>query len=162
MSRNGTDFGIRVSGTGKEWFTASCEVVQGLYFPGFDEKDANPDIGDSCITETAGIGGFAMATAPAIVQFVGGTPKDAVNYTNSMYEITCAENNGFKLPNLNFRGTPTGIDIRKVIETSILPVINTGIACNRAGVGQVGAGIVHPPMKCFEEALKSFINKNIK
>lgn len=159
MSRNGTDFGIRVSGIGNEWFIAPCEIVQGLYFPGFDEKDANPDIGDSCITETAGIGGFAMATAPAIVQFVGGTPKDAINYTNSMYEITCAENNAYKLPNLNFRGTPTGIDIRKVIETSILPVINTGIACNRAGVGQVGAGIVHPPMKCFEDALKVFINK---
>lgn len=157
MSRNGTDFGIRVCGTGNRWFTAPCEKVQGLYFPGFDEKDANPDIGDSCITETAGIGGFAMATAPAIVQFVGGTPKDAVNYTNSMYEITCAENNAFKLPTLNFRGTPTGIDIRKVIETSVLPVINTGIACNRAGVGQVGAGVVHPPMKCFEDALESFI-----
>lgn len=160
MSRNGTDFGIRTSGTGKEWFNAPCELVEGLYFPGFDEKDANPDIGDSCITETAGIGGFAMATAPAIVQFVGGTPKDAINYTTSMYEITCAENNAFKIPNINFRGTPTGIDMRKVIETRILPVINTGIACNRAGVGQVGAGIVHPPMKCFEDALTFFITKN--
>lgn len=158
MSRNGTDFGIRVCGTGNRWFTAPCEKVQGLYFPGFDEKDANPDIGDSCITETAGIGGFAMATAPAIVQFVGGTPKDAVKFTTSMYEITCAENNAFKLPVLNFRGTPAGIDIRKVIETSILPVINTGIACNRAGVGQVGAGIVHPPVKCFEDALEAFIS----
>lgn len=160
MSRNGTDFGIRVSGTGNEWFTAPCELVNGLYFPGFDEKDANPDIGDSSITETAGIGGFAMATAPAIVQFVGGTPQDALNYTISMYEITCAENNAFKIPNLNFRGTPTGIDIRKVIETNIRPVINTGIACNRAGVGQVGAGVVNPPMKCFEDALASYIKKN--
>lgn len=159
MSRNGTDFGIRICGTGNQWFTAPCERVQGLYFPGFDEKDANPDIGDSCITETAGIGGFAMATAPAIVQFVGGTPKDAVNYTTSMYVITCAENNAFKLPNLDFRGTPTGIDLRKVIETQIMPVINSGIACNRAGVGQVGAGIVHPPLKCFEDALEAFSEK---
>lgn len=159
MSRNGTDFGIRVCGTGKEWFTAPCEKVQGLYFPGFDEEDANPDIGDSCITETAGIGGFAMATAPAIVQFVGGTPKDAINYTTQMYEITSVENNSFKIPNLNFRGVPTGIDLRKVIETEILPVINTGIACNRAGVGQVGAGVVHPPMRCFEDALKAFLKK---
>ncbi|MBU3142989.1 DUF1116 domain-containing protein [Clostridium sp. CF012] len=161
MSRNGTDFGIRMAGTFDEWFTAPCELVEGLYFPGFEEKDANPDLGDSCITETAGIGGFAMATAPAIVQFVGGTPKDAINYTTSMYEITCGENNAFKIPNMNFRGTPTGIDIRKVIETRILPVINTGIACNRAGIGQVGAGVVHPPMKCFEDALTSFIVKNI-
>ncbi len=159
MSRNGTDFGIRMVGTGKEWFTAPCEMVQGLYFPGFDEKDANPDLGDSCITETAGIGGFAMAAAPAIVQFVGGTPKDAVNYTNTMYEITYAENNAYKIPGINFRGTPTGIDMRKVIETGILPVINTGIASNKAGVGQIGAGVVNPPMKCFEDALKFFINK---
>ncbi|WP_066624699.1 DUF1116 domain-containing protein [Clostridium magnum] len=160
MSRNGTDFGIRMAGTGKEWFTAPCEMVNGLYFPGFDESDANPDLGDSCITETAGIGGFAMATAPAIVQFVGGTPKDAVNYTNTMYEITCAENNAYKIPNINFRGVPTGIDMRKVIETRILPVINTGIASNKAGVGQIGAGVVNPPMKCFEDALTSFIEKN--
>lgn len=161
MTRNGTDFGIRIAGTGSEWFTAPCELVEGLYFPGFEEKDANPDLGDSCITETAGIGGFAMAAATAIVQFVGGTPKDAINYTTSMYEITCAENNGFKIPNMNFRGTPTGIDIRKVIETRILPVINTGIACNRAGIGQVGAGVVHPPMKCFEDAINYFIEKII-
>lgn len=160
MSRNGTDFGIRMAGTGKEWFTAPCEMVQGLYFPGFDESDANPDLGDSCITETAGIGGFAMATAPAIVQFVGGTPKDAINYTNSMYEITCAENNAYRIPNMDFRGVPTGIDMRKVIETRIMPVINTGIASNKAGVGQIGAGVVNPPMKCFEDALLSFIKKN--
>lgn len=160
MSRNGTEFGIRMAGTGKEWFTAPCEMVNGLYFPGFEESDANPDLGDSCITETAGIGGFAMATAPAIVQFVGGTPKDAVNYTNTMYEITCTENNAYKIPNINFRGVPTGIDMRKVIETRILPVINTGIASNKAGVGQIGAGVVNPPMKCFEDALISFIKKN--
>ena len=159
MSRNGTEFGIRVAGTGGQWFTAPCEKVNGLYFPGFGDNDANPDIGDSAITETAGIGGFAMATAPAIVQFIGGTPKDAINFTTSMYDITYAENNAFKIPNLNFRGTPTGIDVLKVIETGILPVINTGIACNRAGVGQVGAGIVYPPAKCFEDALIAFIEK---
>lgn len=159
MSRNGTDFGIRVAGTGGQWFTAPCEKVRGLYFPGFDENDANPDIGDSAITETAGIGGFAMATAPAIVQFIGGTPKDALNYTSTMYEITFAENNAYKIPNLNFKGTPTGIDVLKVMETGILPVINTGIACNRAGVGQVGAGVVHPPEKCFEDALNAFVDK---
>lgn len=159
MSRNGTDFGIRTAGTSGEWFTAPAEIVEGLYFPGFSKQDANPDLGDSCITETAGIGGFAMATAPAIVQFVGGTPADALNYTKSMYEITTVESNTFKIPNLNFRGTPTGIDLRKVIESGILPVINTGIACNKAGIGQVGAGIVHPPLKCFEGALEAFVQK---
>lgn len=159
QARNGTDFGIRVSGLGDQWFTAPAEYIDGLYFPGYSIADANPDIGDSVITETSGIGGFAMATAPAIVQFVGGTPQDAMNYTTSMYEITLAENNAYKMPIMNFRGTPTGIDIRKVIETQIRPIINTGIACNRAGVGQVGAGLVHPPMKCYEDALEAFVAK---
>lgn len=159
MARNGTDFGIRVSALGNRWFTAPAEIIDGLFFPGFTLDDANPDIGDSVITETSGIGGFAMATAPAIVQFVGGTPQDAINYTTMMYEITEQENVAYKMPTLNFRGTPTGIDIRKVIETQILPIINTGIAHKNAGVGQVGAGLVRPPMKCFEDALEAFVMK---
>ena len=157
MARNGTDFGIRVAGLGDRWFTAPAEIINGLYFPGFTMDDANPDIGDSCITETLGIGGFSMATAPAIVQFVGGTPKDAMRYTTSMYEITTEESKAYKLPPLNFRGAPPGIDIRKVVETQILPVINTGIAHKDPGVGQVGAGIVNPPMACFEQALEAYV-----
>lgn len=158
MARNGTEFGIRVAATGDRWFTAPAEIINGLYFPGFSMADANPDIGDSCITETNGIGGFAMATAPAIVQFVGGTPQDALHYTQSMYEITLEESRVYKLPVLNFRGSPTGIDIRAVIETGILPVINTGIAHKEAGIGQVGAGVVHPPLACFEQALEAYVN----
>jgi hypothetical protein len=156
MARNGTEFGIRVSGLGDRWFTGPASIVDGLYFPGYSSKDANPDIGDSVISETAGIGGFAMAAAPAIVKFVGGTAKDAINYTLSMYEITIAENNAFGIPVLEFRGTPTGIDIRKVVETGILPAINTGIAHKEPGVGQVGAGLVKPPVNCFEDALVAF------
>jgi len=157
MARNGTEFGIRVSGLGDRWFTGPAGIVDGLLFPGYMPEDANPDIGDSVIAETAGIGGFAMAAAPAIVQFVGGTAKDAVNFTLKMYEITAAENNIFKIPALDFRGTPTGIDIRKVVETGILPSINTGIAHKDPGVGQVGAGLVKPPMNCFEDALQAFV-----
>jgi hypothetical protein len=160
MARNGTDFGIRVSGLGeKEWFTAPAEIPVGLFFSGFTQDDANPDIGDSAITETAGIGGFAMATAPAIVTFVGGTPKDAVNATLEMYEITFAESKYFTMPVLDFRGTPTGIDLRKVVELGITPRINTGIAHKSAGVGQVGAGLVRPPLKIFEDALMAFAEK---
>ncbi len=159
MARNGTEFGIRVSSLGDRWFTAPAEIIDGLYFPGYTMEDANPDIGDSCITETTGIGGFAMATAPAIVQFVGGKPQDAINYTTSMYEITTGESKTYKMPAMDFRGTPTGIDIQKVIETQILPVINTGIAHKDPGIGQVGAGIVHPPMKCFEDALEAYVEK---
>ena len=160
MARNGTDFGIRVSGLGeKQWFTASAEIPVGLFFSGFSQEDANPDIGDSAITETAGIGGFAMATAPAIVTFVGGTPKDAINATLEMYEITFAESKYFTMPALDFRGTPTGIDIRKVVELGITPRINTGIAHKNAGVGQVGAGLVRPPLKIFEDALLAYAEK---
>lgn len=160
MARNGTDFGIRVSGLGeKQWFTAPAEIPVGLFFSGFTQEDANPDIGDSAITETAGIGGFAMATAPAIVTFVGGTPKDAMNATLEMYEITFAESKYFTMPSLDFRGTPTGIDLRKVVELGITPRINTGIAHKNAGVGQVGAGLVRPPLKIFEDALMAFAEK---
>jgi hypothetical protein len=159
MARNGTDFGIRVSGLGDRWFTAPAEVPQGLWFPGYTAADANPDIGDSAITETAGIGGFAMATAPAIVTFVGSTPKEAVNATLEMYEITAAEHKHFTMPVLDFRGTPTGIDIRKVIEKGILPRINTGVAHKNPGIGQVGAGLVRPPMAIFEEALVAYAEK---
>ncbi|MPN05327.1 hypothetical protein SDC9_152577 [bioreactor metagenome] len=154
MARNGTDFGIRIAGLGKNrWFTGEAEMVKGLYFPGYEEKDAARDMGDSCITETAGIGGFCMAAAPAIVQFVGGQVSDSINYSTRMYEITVGEGQSYKIPALDFRGSATGIDIRKVIETGIRPVINTGIAHKDPGVGQVGAGIVYPPEVCFKSAL---------
>ncbi len=159
MARNGTDFGIRVSGLSDQWFTGPAGHVKALYFPGFTEKDANPDIGDSTITETAGIGGFAMAGAPAIVTFISGTPKDAINTTLDMYEITYAEHKFFTIPALDFRGTPTGIDIRKVIEKNMPPRVNTGVAHKDAGIGQVGAGVVTPPMNIFEDALVAFADK---
>jgi hypothetical protein len=156
MTRNGTDFGIRVSGLGDRWFTGPAGHVKALYFPGFTEKDANPDIGDSVITETVGIGGFAMATAPAIVTFISGTAKDAVQTTLDMYEITFAEHKFFTIPFLEFRGTPTGVDIRKVVEKGMLPRVNTGVAHKDPGIGQVGAGVVTPPMNIFEDALVAF------
>ena len=159
MARNGTDFGIRVSGLGEQWFTDLAEVPDGLYFPGFSFADANPDIGDSTITETAGIGGYAMASAPAIVTFISGTPQDALNTTLEMYEITVAEHTHFTIPPLDFRGTPTGTDIRKIVELGITPRINTGIAHKEAGIGQVGAGLVRPPMSIFEQALMAFAEK---
>jgi hypothetical protein len=159
MARNGTEFGIRVSGLGGRWFTAPCETPQGLWFPGFTAADANPDIGDSTITETAGLGGFAMAAAPAIVTFVGSTPRDATHATLEMYEITVAEHKHFTIPALDFRGTPTGVDIRKVVEKGVRPRINTGIAHKEAGIGQVGAGLVRPPMEIFEEALLAYAQK---
>lgn len=156
MARNGTDFGIRVSGLGDRWFTAPAQIPDGLYFPGYTSGDANADIGDSTITETAGIGGFAMAAAPAIVTFVSGKPGDALDTTMEMYEICHGEHKYFTIPVLDFRGTPTGIDIRKVVETGITPRINTGIAHKEAGVGQVGAGLVRPPSQIFEDALVVF------
>jgi hypothetical protein len=153
MSRNGTDFGIRV--TGDTWFTAPVEMPEGLYFPGFTEADANPDIGDSTIVETVGLGGFAMAAAPAVAGFVGaGAASEAANYTRSMAEITLGENPEWTIPALDYAGVPTGIDIRLVLETGLAPTINTGIAHKEPGIGQVGAGVVKAPMACFAQALR--------
>jgi hypothetical protein len=153
MARNGTDFGIQVSGTGDRWFTAPANTPHGLYLGAYGPQDANPDIGDSAITETAGIGGFAMAAAPAIVRFVGGDVSDAIQATQAMYDITLAESLAYQIPVLDFRGTPTGIDVTRVVRTGILPHINTGMAGKVAGTGQVGAGIVNPPADIFPAAL---------
>jgi len=153
MSRNGTDFGIQVAGTGDEWFTGPAQVADGLYLGDYGPDDANPDIGDSAITETAGLGGFAMATAPAIVRFVGGSVPDALATTRRMREITLGENPRWSIPVLEFAGVPTGIDVSKVCRTGILPQINTGMAGRLAGVGQVGAGLVTPPAEIFPSAL---------
>ena len=155
MSRNGTEVGIQVSGTGNEWFTTKAPRVKGVYFPGFCEEDANPDLGDSAITETAGIGAFAMAAALPMTQLVGGTVEDAINITKTMRHITMGQSKNNTIPILNFTGTPTGIDVLQVIEKGIIPVINTGIAHKEAGVGIIGAGIVSMPMEVFEKALRA-------
>jgi hypothetical protein len=156
MARNGTDFGIQVSGLPGRWFTAPAPMVDGLYLPGFGPADAAPDIGDSVITETAGLGGMAMAAAPAIVQFVGGDASQALAFTRRMYDITLAEHPAYKIPALDFRGTPAGIDLLKVVESGVVPVVNTGIAHKQPGIGMVGAGLVTPPFDCFREALLAF------
>ncbi len=157
MARNGTAFGIRVSGLGDRWFVAPVNMPEGLYFPGFGPADANPDMGDSAIVETMGLGGFAMAASPAVVKFLGaGTLRDARRFTEEMHEIALGPNPAFPLPTMDDQGAPTGIDIRKVVETGILPVINTGIAHKKPGVGQVGAGVVRAPLECFVQALEAF------
>lgn len=161
MTRNGTEFGIRVSGLGGRWFTAPAPAVDGLYFPAFSPADANSDMGDSSICETAGLGGFAMAAAPAITRFVGGTVQDALRFTREMYEITVGRNPNFSLPPLDFAGTATGIDVLQVLDTGIAPVINTGIAHREPGVGQVGAGLVRAPMQCFVAAARAFCEQYV-
>ncbi len=157
MCRNGTDFGIRVSGTGDRWFTAPVEMPKGLYFPGYSEADANPDMGDSAIVETIGLGGFAMGAAPAVVGFIGaGNASEAAVFTRAMGEICVTENPEWTIPAMDYRGVPTGIDIRLVVETGLMPTINTGIAHKKPGVGQVGAGVVRAPKGCFDKALVAF------
>ncbi len=160
MSRNGTDFGVRIAGTGDAWFTAPVEMPKGLYFPGFSEADANPDMGDSAIIETIGLGGFAMAASPAVAAFVGaGSAAAALGCTREMYEITVARNAAWTIPALDFAGVPTGIDVRRVVEGGIAPTINTGIAHRQPGIGQVGAGIVRAPLACFEQGLIALARK---
>jgi hypothetical protein len=153
MARNGTDFGIQTAGTGDRWFTGPANTPEGLFLGEYGPDDANPDIGDSAITETYGVGGFSMAAAPAIVRFVGGTVPDALATTERMYQLTLAENPAMAIPIMGFRGAPTGIDVLKVARTGWLPQINTGMAGRIAGTGQVGAGLVQPPQECFEKAL---------
>ncbi|MBM6402860.1 DUF1116 domain-containing protein [Phycicoccus sp. CSK15P-2] len=155
MARNGTDFGIRVSGTGERWFTGPANTPDGLFLGDFGPDDANPDIGDSAITETGGIGGFAMAAAPAIVRFVGGDVPFALAATKRMYEVTVGEHPAYQVPVLGFRGTPVGIDTALVCRTGELPQINTGMAGRVAGTGQVGAGLVTPPAECFTAAVEA-------
>ena len=162
MARNGTDFGIQTAGTENEWFTGLAQVPEGLFLGDYGPEDANPDIGDSAITETAGIGGFAMATAPAIVRFVGGSVQDALNASRRMGEITLAKNTRWPIPVLDFEGAPTGIDVTKVCRTGILPQINTGMAGKVAGTGQVGAGLVTPPGEIFPAALASLADARRK
>ncbi len=157
MARNGTAFGVRISALGERWFTAPVRMPQGLYFPGFSAADANPDIGDSAIVETLGLGAFAMAASPAVAQFVGvGGFAAARRYTDEMREITAAHSPHLLLATLDGQGVPTGIDIRKVVETGIVPWINTGIAHRQAGIGQIGAGVAQAPMDCFVQALEAF------
>jgi hypothetical protein len=154
MCRNGTDFGVRIAAFADRWFTAPVEMPQGLYFPGYSAADANPDIGDSAIVEAVGLGGFAMAAAPAVAGFVGaGGFAEAVAATRAMGEIVAARNPDWAIPALEFAGVPTGIDVRRVVETGVTPAINTGIAHRKPGVGQVGAGIARAPLACFEQAV---------
>ncbi len=155
MARNGVNFGVRLSGTGDTWFEAPANPVDGLYFPGYSIADAAADLGDSAITETAGVGGFAMAAAPAIVKFVGGTPTDAIHHSLRMRAITLGVNPSFTLPALDFAAAAVGIDARKVVDNGVLPVINSGIAHREAGVGQIGAGVTTAPMACFSAAVKA-------
>ena len=160
MCRNGYEFGIRIAGMGDQWFTGPVNTPQGLYFTGYDGEDACPDMGDSAITETVGVGGMAMIAAPAVTRFVGaGGYEDALRTSTEMTEITIDRNPNFIIPNWNFQGTCLGIDARLVVEKGITPVINTGIAHKIAGYGQIGAGTVHPPIECFEKAIKAYAEK---
>jgi len=159
MARNGTEFGIQVSGLEGEWFTAPAPSVDGLYLPGFGEKDAGFDTGDSAITETVGWGGFVLAGAPAILSFVGGTPEEAIEYSRSMRRITAKTSPDYLIPALGFEGTAVGIDIRKVVKTNITPIIDTAMIHKKPGYPIIGAGLVHPPIECFTLALKRFAEK---
>jgi hypothetical protein len=156
MARNGTEFGIRVSGLGPAWFVAPAPPVTGLFLPGFTEADAGLDMGDSAITETVGWGGFVLAGAPGILSLVGGTMRDALAYSQQMREITIAASPDYRIPALDFAGAPTGIDIRKVVHTGIAPIIDTAIAHREPGHPKIGAGLVRAPLECFTQALVAF------
>ncbi|NBE55542.1 DUF1116 domain-containing protein [Streptomyces boluensis] len=156
FARNGVEVGIRVSGLGDAWFTAPATRIRGMYFAGYGPEDANPDIGDSAITETYGLGGFSLAAAPAITGFVGGTVAEALRISRDMARITLARHEAYRLPMLGGVGSPVGIDLRAVLDTGIVPVVTTGISHREAGIGQIGAGLTHAPLECFRKALEAF------
>jgi hypothetical protein len=162
MARNGSEFGIRVSGLGGDWFTAPSPRVSGLYLPGYSEKDAGCDMGDSAITETVGWGGFVLAGATGILALVGGTPEEAMKYSQDMRQITVSTSPNYRMPIFSFQGTPVGIDIRKVVQTGITPIIDTAIAHKNPGYPIIGAGLVRAPLECFQKALKAFGQKYMK
>jgi hypothetical protein len=159
IARNGVTTGIRVSGLGQEWFEAASDQPVGLYFPGFQQSDGNADLGDSAICETAGYGGLSLASSPALVQLVGGTVAEAIAYSREMQDVAVARNPALSLPALDFAGAPCGIDIRKVVDNGIRPVLTTGIAHREAGVGQIGAGIVRTPMACYAKAVRALAQR---
>ena len=154
MARNGTTFGVRLAGTGERWFLApSPPVGDALYHPGFGPEDAGPDIGDSAVLELVGLGGAAAAASPAVATFVGGSLADAIATTEEVERICVGRSSRFKLPSLDFRGSPLGVDVRRVVELQIPPAITTGILHATEGLGQVGAGVARAPLPCFEDAL---------
>jgi hypothetical protein len=159
LTRNGVGYGIGVSGLKEEWFVGAAEVPRGLYFPGYTSSDASGDFGDSAIMETLGLGGYASAAAPAVVRFIGGTPKDAVQMTEDGYRVCAGTSRDFVIPQMDFKGVPTGIDIIKVNETGLVPKSNTGIAHKTAGIGQIGAGVSRAPLSAFQDALRAFAKK---
>jgi hypothetical protein len=162
MARNGTEFGIQVSGMGEEWFTAPSPRVNGLYLPGYSEEDAGLDMGDSAITETVGWGGFVLAGATGILAFVGGTPEEALAYSREMRQITVTTSTNYRMPIMGFEGAPVGIDIRKVVQTGIAPIIDTAIAHKNPGYPIIGAGLLRAPLECFQKALRAFGQKYLR
>ncbi len=159
MARNGVEFGIRVAGLGEQWFTGPASVVDGLYFPGSSAGDANLDTGDSAIMETYGLGGMAIAASPAVQKIVGAKSwEDALATTRDMAEICVGRNPLFPIAALGSEGTPTGIDIRRVVKTGVVPKITTAIA-HRAAPRMIGAGISTPPIEPFVAALRAFAQR---
>ncbi|MGI6580397.1 MAG: acyl-CoA synthetase FdrA [Saccharofermentanales bacterium] len=160
MSRNGYEFGVRIAGMGDEWFKAPVNTPIGLYFTGYSAEDGNPDIGDSAITETIGVGGIAMVASPGVTRFVGsGGFNDALKTTTEMDRLYISNNSKWTIPTYDFKGAPLGLDACKVVELGIEPIINTGIAHKEAGKGQVGAGTVRAPLEAFKKALFAYADK---
>ncbi len=154
MARNGTTYGIRLTGKERPWFIADSPPIQdALYYPGYGPETSAPDIGDSAVLELIGLGGPAAANSPAVAGFLGGRMANAIAATKSMQRICAGESTRFRLPILDNVGTPVGVDVRKVAELSITPAVNTGIIHKTDGTGQVGAGVAWAPIECFVDAL---------
>jgi hypothetical protein len=147
-------FAIRLAGLGDQWFEGPPPVHEGKLFRGHTEDEITWMGGESPITETVGLGGFAQACALSLQDYQGGSAGIMIERNRQMYEITYGENVTYRIPLFDFRGTPTAIDARRVLATGITPVMDVGLA-GRDG-GQIGAGIIRAPRECFELAMSAF------
>jgi hypothetical protein len=159
MTRNGYEFGIRVSGLGDQWFTAPSPRPDGAFVPGYSQEDAGLDMGDSAVTETVGWGAFVLAGALGLLPQLGAKLESAVAQSQRMRDITLSASPSFLIPALGFAGAPVGIDLRKVLDTGVTPLIDTAIAHKDPGHGYIGGGIVNAPMECFIKAFQGFVKK---
>ncbi len=186
MARNGVEFGIRVSGLGNEWFTApaprafmrsfvplgtgvqpwardfglvSISKEEDKKIPRWTLDSAGLDMGDSAITETVGWGATTLANQLGFLPIVGCSLEQALELTHEVRQLSVSSSTNYAIPIFKFEGSPLGIDIRKVVETGVLPIIDTGIAHKEPGYPIVGSGLARPPMECFKKALERFGKK---
>ena len=161
MGGNGTEFGLQFCGTGNQWFTVKAPKILGQFLnPTWTEEEMCGYLGDSCVTEIYGLGGLSAISGPAFVRLTGGSFADAKKRTEDARAICLGEHKFAPVPWDDYRGFPVGVDMRKVVATTILPTSHGG--STRLVGGQGGAGSILIPSECFKQGLRAFHAKVCK